>query len=406
METRNSYDINNIERARQRIRSVIHDTPLNYSQTFSNMSGCPIYLKFENQQKTGSFKVRGAYNKIARLLETDPPAAVIASSAGNHAQGVAFAASSLGMRATIVMPRTTPIAKISATEEYGANVVLHGDCYDDAYQKAMELQQESGAVFIHPFEDEDVIAGQGTIGLEILRDLPDLDTVLVPAGGGGLLAGIACCIKSIDPGIRVIGVQSAEADALVQGFRCGHYRCTDTAQTIADGIAVKNPGQMTFAYISKYVDDMVTVTDSEISAAILLLLERCKQVVEPAGAAALAAALSARMEVRGGKTACILSGGNIDVSFIHKIVEKGLINRGRQLKLSTVMRDVPGSLEHFASIVSGCNANIIMVQHDRLHADLELNEAIIHAAFEVSGPAHGQELIRALERSGYVVTVE
>ncbi len=399
-------DLKTIEEAHHRIEKVIHDIPLSYSNTFSKMTGGSIYLKQENLQKTGSFKVRGAYNKIARLMETGTPSAVIASSAGNHAQGVAFAATSLGIKSTIVMPRSTPIAKISATEEYGATVVLHGDCYDDAYQKAMELQAESGAVFIHPFDDEDVIAGQGTIGLELIRDLPDVDVVLVPAGGGGLLAGVSCCIKQLAPHVKVIGVQAAEADALVKSFACSSYTCTEKALTIADGIAVKNPGILTLSYIKEYVDEMVTVSDAEIAAAILLLLERSKLVVEPAGAASLAAALSGRLELEGKKVVCILSGGNIDVSFIHRIVEKGLLNRGRQLKLRTIMLDVPGSLEHFASVVSGCNANITMVQHDRLHADLELNEAIIHAAFEVSGPAHGQELIRALERNGYCITVE
>ncbi len=394
------------ELAHSQIGDVIHNTPLKHSQTFSRMANSSVYLKYENQQKTGSFKVRGAYNKIAKLIAEQAPPAVIASSAGNHAQGVAFAASALGITSTIVMPKSTPIAKIAATEQYGANIVLHGDCYDDAYAKAMEIQSETGAVFIHPFDDEDVIAGQGTIGLEILRDLPDVDVIIVPAGGGGLLAGIAACVKPIRPNMKIIGVQSAEADAIVQSFCCSKYTCTQRAMTIADGIAVKNPGTLTVALIQQYVDEMVTVSDAEIAAAILLLLERDKQVVEPAGAAALAAILSNRIDLSGQKVACVLSGGNIDVSFIHKIVEKGLVTRGRQLKLKTIMLDIPGSLENFASIASKCGANIIMVQHDRLHADLNLNEAILHVAFEVSSPKHGNELVKALEENGYCITIE
>ena len=394
------------ELAHIQIGDVIHNTPLRHSQTFSRMANSSVYLKYENQQKTGSFKVRGAYNKIAKLIAEQAAPAVISSSAGNHAQGVAFAASALGIASTIVMPKSTPIAKVAATEQYGANIVLHGDCYDDAYAKAIEIQNETGAVFIHPFNDEDVIAGQGTIGLEILRDLPDVDVIVVPAGGGGLLAGIASCIKPARPDVKIIGVQSAEADAIVQSFCCSKYTCTQRATTIADGIAVNNPGTMTVALIQEYVDEMVTVSDAEIAAAILLLLERDKQVVEPAGAAALAAILSDRLDLVGKKVACILSGGNIDVSFIHKIVEKGLVTRGRQLKLKTIMLDIPGSLENFASIASKCGANITMVQHDRLHADLNLNEAILHVAFEVSSPKHGKELVQALEDNGYCITIE
>lgn len=399
-------NIEKIEQAHINLRDFIHNTPFKYSHTFSQMVNCSLYLKYENQQKTGSFKVRGAYNKITTLLETSSPPAVIASSAGNHAQGVAFAASSLGIKSTIVMPKSASIAKVAATEEYGAEVILHGDCYDDAYNKAMELQQESGAVFIHPFDDEDVIAGQGTIGLEILRDVPDIEVVIVPAGGGGLLAGVAYYIKQVNPNVKVIGVQSSGADAIVRSFYSEHHTETENALTIADGIAVKKPGYLTVSLIQEYVDEMVTVSDAEIAAAILLMLERDKQVVEPAGAASLAFVLNNRLDLAGKKVACILSGGNIDVSFIHKIVEKGLVTRGRQLKLRTVMLDKPGSLEKFAGIASKCGANVIMVQHDRLHADLNLNEAILHVAFEVSSPKHGNDLIQALEQNGYKVTIE
>jgi threonine dehydratase len=304
------------------------------------------------------------------------------------------------------MPKSTPIAKISATQEYGAHVILHGDCYDDAYQKALEIQAESGDVFIHPFNDEDVMAGQGTVGLEILEELPDVDTVILPAGGGGLLAGVASYIKAVRPSVRMIGVQAAGADAIVRSFHNDKVCNLDRVQTIADGIAVKVPGNKTLAVINRTVDEMVSVTDYEIAAAILLLLERAKQVVEPAGAASLAATLAGRLNLAGQKTVCVLTGGNIDVSFIHRIIEKGLVERGRQMRFRTVMLDIPGSLERFSRIVASLGANIIMVQHDRLHADLNLNEAILHIACEVGSAAHGERLVAGLEREGYRVVME
>jgi len=395
-----------IEKAAQRLKNVIHHIPLSSSRTFSDMVGAELFLKFENQQKTGSFKVRGAYNKMAKLYEEGLLTSVVASSAGNHAQGVAFAAANLRVKATIVMPRSTPIAKVAATESYGVKVVLHGDCYDDAYNHAMEVMAAEGATFIHPFDDYDVIAGQGTISLEILRDLPVVDMVLVPTGGGGLVAGMAFAIKQINPRIKVVGVQAEGADALVRSFYQKELIQTEQAATIADGIAVKKPGELTYGLIKEYVDDMVTVSDADIAAAILLLLERSKQVVEPSGAISLAAAINRKVAIDGKKVVCLLSGGNIDVSFIHKIVEKGLINRGRQMKFKTVMLDVPGSLEHFSHIVAKCGANIIMFQHDRLHADLNINEAIIHVVCEVAGFDHGKELIAKLNKAGYKIIME
>lgn len=394
--------INDFQAAADRLKNVIHRIPLSSSKTFSEMSGAEVYLKYENQQKTGSFKVRGAYNKIMKRYEEGGLHAVVASSAGNHAQGVAFAASRIGVPATIVMPRSTPIAKVSATQGYGAKVVLHGAIYDEAYAKACEIVEEEGAEFIHPFDDEDVIAGQGTIALEILSDLPFVDMVLVPAGGGGLLSGIAACIKQINPRIQVIGVQAEGAPAIVDSFHREKHP-SETVHTIADGIAVKNPGQTTMQYIDQYVDQMVTVTDAEIAEAILLLLERTKQVVEPAGAVPLAAVLHKKVDIQGKKICCVLSGGNIDVSFIHKVVEKGLITRCRQLKISTIMPDIPGALERFAHLVAAENANIILVQHDRIRADLDIGDAILHVVCEVSGQEHGQRLLDTLRREGYQI---
>ena len=397
--------INDFQAAANRLKSVIHRVPLATSKTFSDMTGAEVYLKYENQQKTGSFKVRGAYNKIMKRYEEGGLKAVVASSAGNHAQGVAFAASRIGVPATICMPRSTPIAKVSATQGYGANVVLHGAIYDEAYAKACEIVETEGAELIHPFDDEDVIAGQGTIALEILSDLPFVDMVLVPAGGGGLVSGVAACIKQINPGIQVIGVQAAGAPAIAENFKKDEVTPSATVHTIADGIAVKNPGKVTMEYINQYVDQMVTVTDAEIAGAILLLLERTKQVVEPAGATPLAAILNGKVDIKGKKVCCVLSGGNIDVSFIHKVVAKGLVTRGRHLKFSTVMPDIPGSLERFAHLIAQENANIILFDHDRVHADLDIDAAIVHMVCEVSGKEHGEKLLNTLRAAGYPIDV-
>lgn len=397
--------INDFQAAANRLKSVIHRVPLATSKTFSEMTGAEVYLKYENQQKTGSFKVRGAYNKIMKRYEEGGLRAVVASSAGNHAQGVAFAASRIGVPATIVMPRSTPIAKVSATQGYGANVVLHGAIYDEAYAKACEIVETEGAELIHPFDDEDVIAGQGTIALEILSDLPFVDIVLVPAGGGGLVSGVAACIKQINPRIQVIGVQAAGAPAIAENFKKEEVTPSPTVHTIADGIAVKNPGKVTMEYINRYVDQMVTVSDAEIAGAILLLLERTKQVVEPAGATPLAAILNGKVDIQGKKVCCVLSGGNIDVSFIHKVVAKGLVTRGRHLKFSTVMPDIPGSLERFAHLIAQENANIILFDHDRVHADLDIDAAIVHMVCEVSGKEHGEKLLNTLREAGYPIEV-
>lgn len=395
--------VNDFQAASKRLKSVIHEIPLSSSKTFSEMSGAEVYLKYENQQKTGSFKVRGAYNKIMKRYEEGGLSAVVASSAGNHAQGVAFAASRIGVPATIVMPRSTPIAKVSATEGYGAKVVLHGAIYDEAYAKACEIVEQEGAEFIHPFDDEDVMAGQGTIGLEILSDLPTVDMVFVPAGGGGLISGVAACIKQINPRIQIIGVQAQGANSIVASFHKDEIIPASSVHTIADGIAVKTPGTKTMEYINKYVDKLVTVSDSEIASTILLLLERCKQVVEPSGAASLAAVLNHKVDINGKKVCCVLSGGNIDVSFIHKVVERGLITRGRHMKFSTIMPDAPGSLERFAHIVAEQNANVIMFNHDRVQADLDIGDAIIHVVCEVGGTEHGKRLLDALRKEGYTI---
>lgn len=403
----NIMDIREFEEASQRMRHIIHQFPLARSETFSHMSGADIWLKCENQQKTGSFKVRGAYNKMARLRESGwAGGQVVACSAGNHAQGVAYAARQLGYSATIVMPKTAPLAKVAATEGYGATVELCGDVYDDTYGRALEIRERTDAVLIPPFDDDDVIAGQGAIGFEVLRDLPAVDAVLVPCGGGGLLAGMATCIKRMNPRVRVIGVQAAGADAVVRSFAAGQWRGSDTVSTIADGIAVRMPGKRTVELILQYVDDMVTVSDAEIAEAILLLIERCKQVVEPAGAVAVAAALNRRVDLAGKKAVCVLSGGNIDVAFIQRIIQRGLAKRGRHLQFHTTVTDRPGSLQRFCNIISEQGGNILAMEHNRLGAELGLGEAVLHIALEVGGSEHGQRLVDKLEQSGYRIVLD
>jgi threonine dehydratase len=370
------------------------------------MCGAKLYLKCENLQKTGSFKVRGAYNKISVLTKEMDLKHVITSSAGNHAQGVAFAAKALGVVSTIVMPESAPMAKVAATKRYGANVVLHGTCFDDAYTKACEIQKETGAVFVHAFNDEDIIAGTGGVAIEILRELPTVDTVLVPAGGGGLLAGIACYLKMVNPRITVIGVQAEGADSIVKSYKTKQAVSASSVYTIADGIAIKTPGELTLGYINKYVDDMITVSDNEIAESILLLLERSKMLVEPAGAVSLAGAITQKVDVAGKRAVCVLSGGNIDVTLIHKIVQRGLITHGRQIQFSAIISDHPGSLKKIISVIAECGASVIAIQHDRLNSKLNMDETNLHVSCEVSGVDHGKQLINQLEKCGYKPILE
>jgi len=393
--------------AQKRLDGVVHSyLKLERSTYFSNLTGAEVYFKCENRQKTGSFKVRGAYNKIAKLLETSKPAAVIAASAGNHAQGVAYAARQAGIPCTIVMPRSAPLAKVSATQGYGANVVLYGDNFDEAWTHAKELEKQTGATFIEPFNDLDVIAGQATVGLEILDECPDADIIVVPAGGGGLLAGVASVVKHKNPKVKVVGVQAAKADALVQSFAKGKLCPLDRIYTIADGIAVKRPGDKTFELIKAHTDQMVSVTDDEIAEAIIELIERTKQVVEPAGATSLAAVTSGKINIKGKKVVCILSGGNIDIGFIHKIIERGLLKRGRHLSLSILLQDIPGGLEKISGIIARANSNITGVRYDRSVAGLQINDVLLHITCEVSGHNHSKHIINELESNGFKVIKE
>lgn len=401
-----NIELSEIKKAEQRLKPVLHHTELDLSATFSRMCGGSIYLKCENRQKTGAFKIRGASNKIAAMVERGETTRVVASSAGNHAQGVAYAATRFGIPATIVMPAAAPIAKVQATEGYGAKVVLYGDCYDDAYTKACEICAEEGAAFLHPYNDPEVIAGQGTLGLEILGDLPSVDIIIVPAGGGGLLAGVAAAVKQVDPRVQVYGVQAEGADAIARSFRAKALVTTETASTIADGIAVKVPGDISVDIINRYADGVVTVSDAEISSAVLLLMERCKQIVETAGATTVAAVLGGKIDVKGKNVVCVLSGGNIDVSFIQSIIEQGLVARNRRMKFVVKLMDRPGSLVQMLNILADAGANVLTVQHDKLIVGLNPNETFVHVACEVGGKAHGQSVMDQLKGHGYQVELD
>ena len=387
--------------AEERLRGIIYRTPLSRSNTFSSLSGNEVYLKYENAQKTGSYKIRGASNKLARMVENGDRSDVVAASAGNHAQGVANAASSLGLRATVVMPKSAPIAKVQATENYGARVILYGDGYDEAYRKACEICETEGARFIHPFDDPDVIAGQGTIAAEILSDLPDADAVIVPAGGGGLLAGISCALKHLNPHIQVYGVQSEHADAIARSFAAGKKVVTDSASTIADGIAVKVPGDLTLELIRRYADGVVTVKDDTIAEAVLLLLERSKQVVEPAGAAAVAAVLEGKIELRNKKVVCLLSGGNIDVSLIGHLIERALTLRTRRGELHAVLPERADAIIRFMDDLAAEGVKVLDFQSDRSSPLLGCDEVRVYALCEFGGAAHKETAMRNLRAKGY-----
>ena len=367
---------------------------------------CQLYLKTENLQATGSFKVRGAYYKISQLSPEESAKGVIACSAGNHAQGVALAATRRGIKSIVCMPDGAPIMKVENTKNLGAEVCLVPGTYDDAHDKAVELQEETGMTFIHPYDDEQVIAGQGTIGLEILDQLPDVDAVIVPVGGGGLISGVAFAIKSLKPDVKVYGVQAEGADAIAQSFRTHGYVQTDSAATIADGIAVKVPGDLTVPLIERYADDVVTVSDRDISEAVLLLMERCKQIVEPAGATPVAAVLKGKVDVKGKNVVCLLSGGNIDVSFIQCIIEQGLVARSRRLRFTVTLLDRPGSLGKLLNDIAALGANILSVEHDRLTAGLNPNEIDVHVSCEVGDKAHGDRVRGQLIQSGYHVKID
>ena len=360
-----------------------------------------VYLKTENLQVTGSFKLRGAYNKISRLSPEERKRGVIACSAGNHAQGVALAAAKNGIHALICIPDGAPISKVEATRSYGAEVRLVPGVYDDAYREACRLQKESGAVFIHPFDDEDVIAGQGTIGLEILEQLPDADAVFVPVGGGGLISGVAYAVKALRPECKVYGVQAAGAPSMVRSLHDKKIETLEGVSTFADGIAVKCPGKLTYDLCSKYVDGIVTVTDDEIATAILALIEQHKMIAEGAGAVSVAAAMLGRADIKGKKAVCLVSGGNIDVTILSRVISRGLIKEGRQGRLTVELTDRPGELKEVSAIIAGLGGNVVSVRHDRSGEETNITACTLSIGVETRNRAHLIEIRDAIVSAGF-----
>ncbi len=397
--------LQDVEAAWRVVKDQVRHTPVKRSSSLSSMTGGEVYLKLENFQRTGSFKVRGALNRIHHLTAAERKAGVVAASAGNHAQGVAYAATKSGVKSTIFMPEDASLAKVAATRGYGAGVRLAGKDYQEAYEHALAHQAASGAVFVHAFEDQLVMAGQGTLGLEMHQDVAKLDTVLVPIGGGGLIAGIATALKGLNPKIRVIGVQAEGASTIAPSLEKGVAVTLDAVNTMADGIAVRKTSAVTLPIIRKLVDEVVTVSEAEIASAILFLLERAKSVVEGAGAVSLAAAMHGKVNLKG-RTACaVISGGNIDMNLIGRIMQRGLVKEGRIAVVETTISDRPGSLAKFLELLGKNKASVIDLHHDRDRADLPLNRTGLEVHVETRGTEHIAQLQRVLREAGYEVRI-
>jgi threonine dehydratase len=392
-----------VQAARERVRESIYYSPCAHSQMLSDLTGRKVFLKLENLQMTGSFKERGALNRIALLTPEQAAHGVIAASAGNHAQGVAHHATKRGIRSLIVMPQQTPLVKVTATRNFGAEVVLHGANYDEAFAEAMRLREIRGMNFIHAFDDAAVMAGQGTIGLELMEQVPGLEAVVVPIGGGGLIGGIACAIKETRPEIKVIGVQTARLPSMVRAIEQHGPVTLDPATTIADGIAVRRAGEVTFPVVDRYVDEIVTVDEDEIASAILVLLEREKTLAEGAGAVALAALLQGRTTLipEGARTAVVVCGGNIDVTLLSRIIERGLVQDGRLIRLRIHLLDKPGALAELTKLIAGHRANIVDTLHNRAYYGVNLGDTVIDITMETRGREQVAELLTALTVEGY-----
>lgn len=380
------------------LKDIIRPTPL--AKAYGIAPECELYLKPENLQNTGSFKLRGSGYKIAMLSDEEKAKGVIACSAGNHAQGVALAASKCGISSLICLPDTAPISKIEATKAYGAQVCLVEGVYDDAYNKALELKEEFGYTFVHPFDDENVIAGQGTIGLEILNALDDIDAVIVPVGGGGLISGVAYAIKALRPSIKVYGVQAAGAPSMLNSIRSGHIQTLDHVATIADGIAVKTPGDLTYEMVNKYVDDIALVTEDEISSAILALIEKQKMIAEGAGAVSVAAAMFHKFPIQGKKVVSLISGGNIDVTSLSRVIERGLMKSGRIATLLIELVDKPGQLKDVSRIIADCGGNVTGVQYERGGTE-SINGCFLRMNLETRNYDHVEQITHALKAEGF-----
>lgn len=383
------------------LRDIIRRTDLIHAPKIN--PDCTVYLKPENLQITGSFKVRGSYYKISQLTDEEKKRGVIACSAGNHAQGVAMAATKNGINSLICLPKGAPISKVEATKNYGADVCLVDGVYDDAYAKALALKDGKGYTFIHPFDDVDVIAGQGTIGLELLEQMHDIDAVVVPIGGGGLISGVAFAIKSINPKVKVYGVQASGAPSMFNSIANARRERLAAVSTIADGIAVKEPGSNTFDYCRQFVDEIVTVNDDEISTAILALMEHQKLIAEGAGAVSVAAVMFNKLDLRGKKVVCVVSGGNIDVTILSRIVNRGMIKTGRQCSLNIELMDIPGQLTNVTNILAVQGANVISVLHDRTSSNTNINGCLLHITIETRDAEHVAQIKSAIEAGGYKI---
>ncbi len=391
--------LDNVYRANYVLRDVVRKTDVIYAPKLK--PGVELYLKTENLQITGSFKVRGAYYKMSRLTAEEKARGVVACSAGNHAQGVALAARKNGIKSIICLPDGAPISKIEATKSYGAQVCLVNGVYDDAYNKALSLRDEEGYTFIHPFNDEDVIAGQGTIALELIEQLSDVDAVIVPIGGGGLISGIAFTLKSVNPSIKVYGVQAAGAPSMYNSVKDGKIEELAGVSTIADGIAVKRPGDLTYEICSKYVDEIVTVSDDEIAAAILALMEGHKLVTEGAGAAAVAAVMFGKLNLDGKKVVSVLSGGNIDVTILSRVIKRGLLMSGRSCQLMLELVDKPGQLKDVSRIIADLGGNVTSVHHERANEGSDVNGCYLRIILETRNYDHIHEIESALKAAGF-----
>jgi threonine dehydratase len=393
-----------VEQARKRIDDSIFLSPCAYSETLSRITDTKCWLKLENLQMTGSFKERGACNKLMSLPMEERARGVICASAGNHAQGVAYHATRLGIDATIVMPETTPLIKVQSTRSFGGRIVLHGSNYDDAYERARQIEAEEHRIFVHPFDDDLIMAGQGTIGLELLEQNPYLEAIVVAVGGGGLAGGIAVAIKETNPRIKVYGVETSAIPSMKEALKLGSPVTLPAARTIAEGIAVRRAGDRTMEVVKKYVDDIVVVDEEEIAEAILMLLEREKTVAEGAGAAPLAALVHRRIPaIIGKKVAVVVSGGNIDVNVVSRIIERGLVKSGRVVRLSVTIPDIAGSLARLTGLVAETRASVVQIHHDRTFAKTELNEAVVELVLETRGFEHIDEVKAALVAGGYLV---
>ncbi len=393
--------LDKIYKASHTLREVIRSTDLIKAPKINTEAD--VYLKTENLQVTGSFKVRGAYYKISQLTEEERKRGVIACSAGNHAQGVALAATKAGIKSLICLPDGAPISKVEATKSYGAEVCLVEGVYDDAYQRALQLRDEKGYTFIHPFDDENVIAGQGTIGLELLDQLPDMDAVVVPIGGGGLISGVAYAIKQLAPHIKVYGVQAAGAPSMANSVLDGKIERLNNVSTIADGIAVKQPGELTYSLVKEYVDEIVTVTDDEISGAILALIEQQKLIAEGAGAVSVAAVMFNKVPVKGKKVVCLVSGGNIDVTILSRVIRRGLVKSGRNCLLTIQLMDKPGQLTGVSSIIAGLGGNVTAVHHERADENADINGCYLRIQLETRNFEHLNEIKQALTDAGFMI---